>query len=64
MGELLACKKCGRKILVEMAINGTIHHMGTSATCADCIEYTDDFREKNPNVVEQIEKWKNENAPV
>ena len=29
MGEFLACRKCGRKILVEMFINGTIrtrHH--------------------------------------
>ena len=62
MGEFLSCKKCGRKILVEMGINGTIHHMGTSATCADCIEIPAEFREKFPDIAKQIEEWKNAKA--
>jgi len=61
-GEFLSCRKCGRKILVEMGINGTIHHLGTSVTCADCLEIRDEFRQKFPEIVKQIEEWKNAKA--
>ncbi len=59
MGELLECNKCHRKILVCMAINGTIHHMGTQATCADCLVIPDEFRNKFPDVSQKLEDWKN-----
>jgi hypothetical protein len=62
MGEFLSCRHCKRKILVEMGINGTIHHMGTSAVCADCLVIREEFRQKFPDVTRQIEEWKNAKA--
>lgn len=59
MGEMLECRNCKRKILVEMGINGTIHHMGTSVVCADCLEIREAFRQKFPEITAQLEEWKN-----
>jgi hypothetical protein len=58
MGHLTQCSKCKRKILVAMALIGSIHHAGLAATCADCLELTPEFKEKHPDVAEKIEKWK------
>lgn len=58
IGEFRKCNKCERKILVQMGINGTPHHFGTSVTCADCLVIDEDFRQKYPDIVKQIEDWK------
>ena len=60
MGEFVECSKCKRKIMVCMGLIGTVHHMGTSATCAECTEITDEFRSKFPDIAKQIDEWKNE----
>jgi hypothetical protein len=58
IGELLKCGKCERKILVQMGINGTPHHFGTSVTCADCLVIDDDFCKKYPDIAKKIQDWK------
>lgn len=57
-GEFCQCTKCGRKILVSMGINGTIHHMGLTVTCADCLEVNENFRKDQPQVAKMIDDWK------
>ena len=56
-GEFCECPKCHRKILVTMGLIGTTHHIGLEATCADCLEISDNFRTARPDIVERIENW-------
>lgn len=58
LGEFCTCKKCGRKIIVEMGLIGTTHHFGLTVTCADCMEICDEFKTNHPDVVQRIEDWK------
>lgn len=58
MGHLLQCHKCKRKILVSMGLIGTVHHMGTSATCADCLEIDPEFRKQHPDIAHKLDEWK------
>jgi len=37
-GELVKCKKCGRKILVERPMFGIDHTIKTLVTCWDCLD--------------------------
>jgi hypothetical protein len=55
----LQCQKCGRKILVEMALIGVPHHTGVAATCAKCIQLPldEEFRQKHPDKAKDIEEW-------
>lgn len=43
IGVLAVCK-CGRKVLVEQAINGSHHTISTNVCCWDCL--TTDQKEK------------------
>ncbi len=58
MGEMLECSKCKRKILVTMGLFGTVHHMGTSVTCAECLTIDPNFSERFPDIASKIERWK------
>lgn len=57
--DLKACRKCGRKILVEMGLIGSPHHSWIMATCAECVQtpINDAFKEKHPGAAAEIEKW-------
>ena len=57
MGHLTACKKCGRKMLVEMALIGAQHHLGVTVTCGACLVVPEQFREEYPEIVSKIERW-------
>jgi hypothetical protein len=57
MGHLTACRQCGRKILVEMALIGVPHHVGISATCGECLVLSEQFRKEHPRIIAKIEKW-------
>jgi len=38
VGEIVECCKCGRRLLVERALNGTDHTLKISVTCCDCLD--------------------------
>ena len=57
MGHMLQCHVCGRKILVSMGLIGTVHHMGTSATCGECLVIAEEFRKQYPAIATKIENW-------
>ena len=54
-----ACRKCGRKILVEMGLIGVPHHSWIMVTCAECVQppINDAFRGNHPEAAAEIEKW-------
>jgi len=65
-GHLTACRKCGRKILVEMGMIGSTHHFGVSATCGECLVLSEQIRKEQPEIVSKIERWlhgERENTP-
>jgi len=55
LGYLLACPKCGKKIIVETTLNGSNHNMSMSAICADCWELNESFKQKFPDKSQEIE---------
>ena len=56
--EKTKCKKCGRKILVEMGLFGVAHHTMVTATCGACLSEIDEaFRQKHPEAAKDIENW-------
>jgi hypothetical protein len=38
VGNVLGCKKCDRKILVERALFGIDHTLDTIVVCYDCLD--------------------------
>ena len=54
-----ACKKCNRKILVEVILIGTNHNSVVISTCADCLELdeTSNFKKENLDAFNDIQKW-------
>ncbi|HTU19642.1 MAG TPA: hypothetical protein VMG10_16395 [Gemmataceae bacterium] len=57
MGQLTACNKCGRTILVEMALIGVQHHVGLTATCGECLMIPQQFRKEHPQIAAKIDRW-------
>ena len=60
VGHLTACSKCGRKMLVEMALIGSQHHVGVTVVCGNCLVVTEEFRKEHPKIVSTIENWLHE----
>lgn len=53
----LACKKCGRKILVEIVM-GTNYSVIVIATCAECLGVLDEtFCKERPEEAKSIQLW-------
>jgi hypothetical protein len=57
MGHMTACKKCGRKVLVEMGLIGVPHHVGLVVTCGECVEPSEQIRKEHPEIVSKVENW-------
>lgn len=58
MGHLTACRKCGRKVLVELALIGTPHHIAVMVNCGECLEEPSErIRKEHPEILAQVEKW-------
>ncbi len=36
--ERHTCKACGREVVIDLIINGTIHHDIIAVTCMDCVK--------------------------
>jgi hypothetical protein len=56
----LECRKCHRKILVEVGLFGVDHTGVISVICADCLRQnglSPSFRRKFRSEAEEIEKW-------
>lgn len=56
-GHLTACRKCGRKILVEMGLIGSTHHVGVTATCGECLMLSEQLRKEQPEIASKVERW-------
>lgn len=56
-GTMLECKVCKRKVLLELFVNGTKHHLSETVICAECLHINEEFRDEHPEIVEQIEEW-------
>jgi hypothetical protein len=61
----LNCSKCGRKILVEIALCGTNHNLSVIATCADCLkshwnEVPEEFLKERKQEAKDIKAWVND----
>jgi hypothetical protein len=60
----LKCRKCHRKILVQVILTGVSHNLGVYATCAECVGTVDaNFRESNPQAADDVQKWLDEGKP-
>jgi len=57
MGHLCKCRKCGRKILVELVLIGVPHHDTPIVTCSECLVLDSEFRNKNPDIAKQLDEW-------
>ena len=57
VGSFLKCPKCGKKILVEVALCGTNHNVGITVICAECVIIVEEFRLSHPEQTAAIEKW-------
>lgn len=56
------CKKCGRKILVEIGLIGTPHNTEPVVTCAACLVIASQYKEKFPAQAQDIEDWQKQTA--
>ena len=56
--NLWSCHKCGRKIVVQIGINGTPHHWVSNVVCAECMEIQSEFQEHYPQQAKEIEEWR------
>lgn len=56
------CAECGRRILVEIFVNGSSHNVAVIAICADCITipFNQKFEEEYPEATKDIIDWINE----
>ena len=58
IGYCLQCKKCHKKIMIELTMIGTSHHLSPVITCAECVSLTEEFQQKHPDITQQIKDWK------
>ena len=59
MGHYMcACRKCGRKILIEMVFFGVQHNGEPIVTCANCIAISKSFAEQFPEQAKIFEAWR------
>lgn len=54
------CSQCGRRILVQIILDGSSHNISVSVVCADClakIGVGEEFRKEHPEEAQDIENW-------
>ena len=54
------CSQCGRRILVQIVLDGSSHNMSVSVVCADClakIGVVEEFKKEHPEEAKDIENW-------
>lgn len=54
------CPRCGRKILVQIVLDGSNHNASVSVICAECLAKTGvgkQFKEERPEATKDIENW-------
>lgn len=57
-GSFLTCRKCGRRILVEIVLCGVSHNTSITATCAQCIgTVNEEFKARHPEAAQKIEEF-------
>lgn len=54
-----SCSTCGRKLLIEINLNGSNHNLSVNATCGECIkpEELNLFEETWPREAKAIREW-------
>lgn len=56
------CRKCGRKILVEIILIGASHNADILVICAECLTISPGYREQHPTEAAEIEAWAKTNG--
>ena len=54
------CPQCGRRILVQIILNGTSHNVSVSVVCSECLEKIgvgEEFKKERPEEAKDIESW-------
>ena len=57
VGHFLKCSKCGKKSVVEIALNGTDHNVCIFIHCAECMEISEDFKKNHSESAKKIEDF-------
>jgi len=58
--HMLRCRKCQRKIIVEVGLLGVDHTSMISVICAECLRQdglSKSFRRKHPEESREMEEW-------
>lgn len=58
VGHKTQCKKCKRKILVQLPLFGVPHHFDAIPVCGECLEIDDEFKKDHPAIAEDLKLWK------
>jgi len=56
-GHMLSCRKCGRKILVEILLTGVSHNGQVGAICGACLEVSEPFSQNHPDIARRLREW-------
>ena len=59
----LTCK-CGRKILVDSIQCGVDHTISIAATCAECLNLSEEFKNEHSEAAKDIEEWLFQPTPI
>lgn len=54
------CSQCGRRILVQIVLDGSSHNMNVSVVCAECLKkigVNGEFKKERPEEAKDIEEW-------
>ena len=52
------CYVCDREIMIEIVINGTNHNIAVQPTCKECVDLSDEYRARHPDLANEIDEWK------
>lgn len=56
-GKIVACPRCGRKILAHARSIDPRTLPSPGAVCLECVELSPQFREQCPEVAAAIDRW-------
>lgn len=51
---------CGKRIVIQILLNGTSHNLGLSIICSDCVKagkIDSKYKNENPEMAKTIEEW-------
>lgn len=58
-GHKTNCRKCNKKIFVQLPLFGIPHHFDALAVCGECLDIDAEFKKEYPEIAEDLLKWRN-----